>query len=290
LVQEMDALRKRMDDTNDQYIDSRIQLALLKDKRGRLKRRLEQSRAEMDKANRDLRDAEAEALIRGQRIETGRSGDDILNEIRRTAGILMGMADVPEEAEEMYDSYNTTFKEIEQRIEEVRENRRQVLAEIEERNKKWLEVTENLLDEVNARYQSLLTRLQATGECRLVNSHDIEEAGLEIHVGFKGALPQKLDLYTHSGGERSTSIMAFLLALQQNVLSPFRAVDEFDLHMDPGNKEVVSQFIVQTMEGSTGQYMAITPSQVTFRGQDIHIIMVHKTEDVSVPRIVEAEP
>jgi chromosome segregation ATPase len=109
-------------------------------------------------------------------------------------------------------------------------------------------------------------------------------------VGFKGALPQKLDMYTHSGGERSTSIMAFLLALQQNVLSPFRAVDEFDLHMDPGTKEVVSQFIVQTMEGSTGQYMAITPSQVTFRGQDIHIIMIHKTEDVSVPKIVEAEP
>jgi len=290
LVQEMDALRKRLDDTNDGYIDSRIQLALLKDRRGRLKRRLEQSRAEMDKANRDLRDAEAEALIRGQRIETGRSGDEILNEIRRTAGILMGMADVPEEAEEMYDNYNTTFREIEQRIEEVRENRRQVLAEIEERNKKWLEVTENLLDEVNARYQSLLSRLQATGECRLVNSHDIEEAGLEIHVGFNGALPQKLDMYTHSGGERSTSIMAFLLALQQNVLSPFRAVDEFDLHMDPGNKEVVSEFIVQTMEGSTGQYMAITPSQVTFRGHDIHIIMVHKTEDVSVPRIVEAEP
>jgi len=289
LVDEMEALRKRLDDTNDQYIDSRIQLALLKDRRGRLKRRLEQARAEMDRALRDLRDAEAEALIKGQRIETGRSSDEILNEIRRTAGILMGMADVPEEAEEMYDNYNTTFREIERRIQEVRENRRQLLEEIEERNKKWLEVTENLLDEVNARYQSLLTRLQATGECRLVNSHDIEEAGLEIHVGFKGAAPQKLDLYTHSGGERSTSIMAFLLALQQNVLSPFRAVDEFDLHMDPGNKESVSEFIVQTMEGSTGQYMAITPSQVTFRSQDVHIIMIHKTEDVSTPRIVEDE-
>jgi hypothetical protein len=35
--------------------------------------------------------------------------------------------------------------------------------------------------------------------------------------------------------------------------------------------------------------MAITPSQITFRGQDVHIIMIHKTEDTSVPRIVEAE-
>jgi len=129
--------------------------------------------------------------------------------------------------------------------------------------------------------------LQATGEVRLINVNDIEEAGLEIFVGFKGADPSRLDPYTHSGGERSTSIMAFLLALQQNVLSPFRAVDEFDLHMDPRNREIVSEFIVQTMQGSVDQYMAITPSQVTFKGQDIHIIMVHKTDGISTMRMVE---
>jgi chromosome segregation ATPase len=81
--------------------------------------------------------------------------------------------------------------------------------------------------------------------------------------------------------------MAFLLSLQQNILSPFRAVDEFDLHMDPQNKEAVSEFIVSTMEDTNDQYMAITPSQVTFKGQDVHIIMVHKSESVSIPRLVE---
>jgi chromosome segregation ATPase len=81
--------------------------------------------------------------------------------------------------------------------------------------------------------------------------------------------------------------MAFLLALQQNILSPFRAVDEFDLHMDPKNKEIVSEFIVSTMEGTKDQYMAITPSQVTFRGKDVHILMIHKTENISNVRMVE---
>ncbi len=289
LALEMKAIRKRIDDTNDQYIEGRIQLALLKDRRGRLRRRTEQVKAEIDRTTRDLRDAEAEALIRGPRIETGRSGEDILNEIRRTQGILMGMADVPEEAEDMYENYNDTFREIQRRIEEVKESRRQVLEEIEERNRKWQDVTENLLEEVNVRYKRLLAKLQAVGETRLVNSHDIEDAGLEIIVGFKGAAPQRLDPYTHSGGERSSSVMAFLLALQQNVVSPFRAVDEFDLHMDPQNKEAVSEFIVSAMEGTDDQYMAITPSQITFKGQDVHIIMVHKTDDVSVPRLVEEE-
>jgi chromosome segregation ATPase len=81
--------------------------------------------------------------------------------------------------------------------------------------------------------------------------------------------------------------MAFLLALQQNVLSPFRAVDEFDLHMDPKNKEAVSEFIVSTMEGTTEQYMAITPSQITFSGVNVHIIMIHKAEDISTVRVIQ---
>ncbi len=116
---------------------------------------------------------------------------------------------------------------------------------------------------------------------------DIEEAGLELYIGFGGAQKSRLDPYTHSGGERSTSVMAFLLALQQNVLSPFRAVDEFDLHMDPKNREIVSDFIVSTLEGSKDQYLVITPSQVTFRERDVHIIMVHKTEGVSAVKVVQ---
>jgi len=247
-------------------------------KRGRLKRRIEELKAEIDRANIERRDAEAEALVKGPRVETGRATDDVLNEIRKTSGILMGLAEVPEDAEEMYDSYNKTYKEIQEKVAQVQEDRRQVMTEIEERTHKWGDVIHNLLDEVNARYQSLLSRLQARGETRLINPSDIEEAGLEIFVSFKGGQLSRLDPYTHSGGERSTTVMAFLLALQQNVLSPFRAVDEFDLHMDPKNKEVVSEFIVSTMEGTTDQYMAITPSQVTFKGRDVHIVMIHKTE------------
>jgi len=287
LMNEMEAVRRRIEQSNDQYIDARIRLALLKDRRQRLTRRVQALQGEIDRANRDLKDSEAEALIRGARIETGRTGDDILNEIRKTQGILMGMANIPDEAEEMYESYNETFKEIQKRIEEVRANRVKVLQEIEKRQKKWREMTESMLDEVNIRYKQLLRKLQAAGEVRLINNHDIEEAGLEIYVGFHGAALQKLDPYTHSGGERSSSVMAFLLALQQNILSSLRAVDEFDLHMDPQNKEAVSDFIVSTMQGTNDQYIAITPSQVTFKGQDVHIIMIHKSETVSIPMLVE---
>jgi len=286
-LEQSEGIRAKIDAATDQYVDARIQLALLKDQRGRLKRHIDELKAEIDRSNQERRDAETEAQIRGPRVETGRTGDEIIGEIKKTSGILQGLAIVPEDAGEMYESYSRTYKELQQKIEKVREDRRQVMEEIETRTKKWGEVIHNLLDEVNARYQSLLSHLQARGEVRIINPTDIEEAGLEIFVSFKGGQLSKLDPYTHSGGERSTSVMAFLLALQQNVLSPFRAVDEFDLHMDPKNKEVVSEFIVSTMEGTKDQYMAITPSQVTFHGKDVHIIMIHKTENTSTVRMVE---
>ena len=286
-IEDIEVLRVKIDNAVDQHIDGRVQLALLRDRRGRLKRRIEEIKAEIDRTNKERSDAEAEAQIKGPRVETGRSGDDILNDVRKTSGIMVGLSDVPEDAEEMYDSYNRTYREIQEKVVQVQEDRKQVMQEIEERTRKWSEVMHNLLDEVNARYQSLLSKIQARGETRIINPSDIEEAGLEIYVSFKGGQLSKLDPYTHSGGERSTSVMAFLLALQQNVLSPFRAVDEFDLHMDPKNKEAVSEFIVSTMEGTTEQYMAITPSQITFRSTGVHIIMIHKAEDISTVRLIE---
>ncbi|MFP3951334.1 MAG: AAA family ATPase [Candidatus Bathyarchaeia archaeon] len=284
---EMEALLNSIDDANDEYVDSRINIALIRDRRGRLRGRIQELEGEMDEARLELKDAEAEALVLGQRVDTGRDGEEILSEMRQISGKLMGLSEVPENAEEMYERYKETFEEIKDKVEQVKENRRKIMQEIQERRRKWQEVMRDLLDEVNARYSTLLAKLNAKGGVKLLNPGDIEEAGLEIYVGFKGAQQSRLDPYTHSGGERSTSVMAFLLALQQNILSPFRAVDEFDLHMDPKNKVVVSDFIVETMEDTEDQYMAITPSQVTFQEKDVHIIMVQKTDDVSSVRLVE---
>jgi len=286
-INKMVSTNNQIDETSNIYIESRINIALLKDQRGRLKRNIESLKGEIDRIKRDLNDSMSEALIKGDRVDTGRDPEEILGDIRKTSGILLALSNISEEAEAMYESYNRTYKELQEKIELVRANRKLVLEEIDERTSRWASVMRDMLLEVNSRYQSLLSMLQATGEVRLVDAHDIEEAGLEIWVGFKGATPSRLDPYTHSGGERSTSVMAFLLSLQQNILSPFRAVDEFDLHMDPRNKEVVSQFIVNTLQDSLDQYMAITPSQVTFKGRDVHIIMIHKTEGVTEVKVVE---
>jgi chromosome segregation protein len=157
----------------------------------------------------------------------------------------------------------------------VSENRLRILAEAEERRKKWRETLESILSVVSKTYDEFLSVVGAKGSVRLIDVQDIESAGLELVVGFKGAEPQVLNAYTQSGGERSSATMLFLLALQQYLRSPFRAVDEFDIHMDPRNREVISEMLLKQIGRSKDtQYVTITPGQIAAIQGDIHVITV----------------
>jgi chromosome segregation protein len=147
---------------------------------------------------------------------------------------------------------------------------------------------ESLLDRVNVEYQRIMNLTLATGAVKLSNNQDIETAGLEIIVGFKGGKPVALDAYTQSGGERTTATMSFLLALQQHVRSPFRAVDEYDIHMDPKNREMIAKILLAVIKDANAQYVVITPSQITFAQQDANVITVQNMEGKSVVREVAA--
>ena len=218
----------------------------------------------------------------GPRIVPMKSIIDILDEIRVTDGHLAALADVSEDIERMYESYSKLYLELKEKARLVAENREKAMEEVKTRMEAWRTVVQNLLDHVNLRYQGILSEANATGDVRLINEHDIEGAGLEIFVGFKGGKPVPLNAYTQSGGERSTATMTFLLALQQHVQSPFRAVDEYDIHMDPKNRETIANLLVSSIGGLDAQYLAITPSQVTFTGKDVHIITVQNIEGTSL--------
>lgn len=75
--------------------------------------------------------------------------------------------------------------------------------------------------------------------------------------------------------------MSFLLSLQQHVQSPFRAIDEYDVHMDPKNRETITNILIESVKGLDSQYLIITPSQITFAKNDIHIVTVQNVEGAS---------
>ncbi|MEM3579678.1 MAG: AAA family ATPase [Candidatus Bathyarchaeia archaeon] len=281
-LSETRVLEEQIEKVGSQILDTRVRLALLN-------YRMENAKANIDDLEKALKDAKAQldAAVKraeetGPRIAVIKSVGEILDEIRVTDGHLAALAGVSEDVERMYESYSQLYLELKEKARLVAENREKALEEVKARMQAWRTVIQSLLDRVNLEYQKILANSQAVGEVRLVNEHDIEAAGLEILVGFRGGKPVPLNAYTQSGGERTTATMSFLLALQQHVRSPFRAVDEYDVHMDPKNRELIAQMLISTVKDANAQYVVITPSHVTFAKDDVHIITVQNVEGKSI--------
>jgi chromosome segregation protein len=279
-------LDEATDKATNQVLENRIQLALLQYRRENAVAELEKIDASLKDSKASLDAANAKAEVFGARIAVVKSVADVLDEMRTIDGHLAALAGVSEDIERMYESYSKLYLELKEKAQIVAENREKTLEEVKTRMQSWRTVMQSLLDRVNLEYQKIMGQTLAAGEVHLANGHDIETAGLEILVGFKGGKPVPLDAYTQSGGERTTATMSFLLALQQHVLSPFRAVDEYDIHMDPKNREMIAKMLLSTIKEATAQYIVITPSQITFAQENANIITVQNVEGKSVVREV----
>ena len=267
-------------------LDKRVSLALLDFKRERSVNEGKTIEKSLKEAQDNLNAALAKAQESGERIAVLKSAGEIQEEMGLTDGHLAALTSVSEEIERQYESYSKLYLELKEKAQLVAENREKTLEEVKTRMAAWRTVMEELLTRVNVEYQRIMGQTLATGEVKLSNAVDIESAGLDIYVGFKGSKPVALDAYTQSGGERTTATMGFLLALQQHVRSPFRAVDEYDIHMDPKNREMIAKVLVALIKDASAQYVVITPSQITFAAQDANVITVQNLEGKSLVREV----
>jgi chromosome segregation ATPase len=262
-------------------LEKRVSLALMKFKRENAIVNMKVIETQLRETEETLNSAIFKAQQSGERIAVLKNTTEIQDEISLTKGHLTALSNVSEDIERQYESYSKLYLELKEKAQLVAENREKTLEEVKTRMQSWRAVMENLLERVNVEYQKIMSQTLATGEVKLSSTQDIETAGLEIYVGFKGGKPVALDAYTQSGGERTTATMGFLLALQQHVRSPFRAVDEYDIHMDPKNREMIAKVLVSMIKDASAQYVVITPSQITFAQQDANVITVQNLEGKS---------
>lgn len=262
-------------------LDKRVALALLEFKRTNSLIEMKNIEKLLQEAQETLSSMISNAKRSGERIAILKNSTEIQEEISQTEGHLAALANISDEIERQYESYSKLYLELKEKAQLVAENREKTLQEVKTRLQAWQTVMENLLERVNLEYQRIMRQALATGQIKLSSIQDIETSGLEIYVGFKGSKPVALDAYTQSGGERTTATMGFLLALQQHVRSPFRAVDEYDIHMDPKNREMIAKVLVALIKDAYSQYVVITPSQITFAQQDANVITVQNIEGKS---------
>jgi chromosome segregation protein len=261
-----------------EYAEERANLVLLTYQR----RQCEKEAAELERSLKELK-AELAAFelqkpTMEPRVPATRQLYDIEAELSSVTAQIEAYTDVPNEAKDIFESYSTKYRELKEKLDLVVENKKAVLSELEERKKVWHRGINAVLESVNPVYQEILRGLNAFGYIRLVGEEEFEKTGLELLIGFRGTAPAVLDAYTLSGGERSTATISFLLALQRLSASPIVAVDEFDVHMDPVNRERIFRSIFQRAQDDEKQYVVITPSQVKIMGGDINYVVTQMVE------------
>lgn len=230
----------------------------------------------------EVEDLRREAGRLGPRPSTLRKALELASEIGAVEAELKPLKDVSDDVEEVYLSYTGTLEDLKRKAEEVASARRQLLRELEGRMREWRRVVQAYLEELNESFNAILGTVGGVGSISLRDAEDVEKAGLEISAAFGSPNPRPLDSLSQSGGERSVALVAFLLALQQKIRSPFRAIDEFDVHMDPRNREAVTRLIISSSKNMPGtQYLAITPGTLRILDEPVHILVVQKVSGLS---------
>ncbi|MDG6900849.1 MAG: AAA family ATPase [Nitrososphaerota archaeon] len=233
-----------------------------------LERSAREYRAELEKMGPDLEKA-------GARMETARQPYEVSEELKLVSAHIQKMQDVPDDAEKIYNDYSGNIEELKVKLTKLQENKKSMLGELESRKGVWRKAMEDLVESVDPAYQGVLSAADASGFVKLEQADTIEDAGLDLFVGFRGGAPTTLDPFTQSGGERSVALMAFILSLQARIVSPLRAMDEFDIHMDPKNREAMFKMILSQMkQREASQYIVITPSIITVFDKSAHVITV----------------
>ncbi|MDG6989254.1 MAG: AAA family ATPase [Nitrososphaerota archaeon] len=233
-----------------------------------LERSAKEYREELGKLAPDLEKA-------GTRMETSRQPYEVSEELKLVSAHIQKMQDVPDDAEKIYNDYSGNIEELKVKLAKLQENKKVMLSELESRKDVWKRAIEDLVEAVDPSYQAVLSAADASGFIKFEQADAIEEAGLDLYVGFRGGAPTTLDPFTQSGGERSVALMAFILSLQARIVSPLRAMDEFDIHMDPRNREAMFKMILSQMkQREASQYIVITPSILTVFDRSAHVITV----------------
>jgi chromosome segregation protein len=218
----------------------------------------------------------------GPKLETLRQPYEVSEELKLVSAHIQKMQDVPEDAEKIYNDYTGNVEELKIKLAQLQENKKAMLTELGSRKGVWRKAMEDLVETVDPPYQAVLSAADATGFIRFEEGADIEEAGIDLYVGFRGGSPTTLDPFTQSGGERSVALMAFILSLQARIVSPLRAMDEFDIHMDPKNREAMFKMILTQMrQHEASQYIVITPSVLTVFDRSAHVITVQAVHGAS---------
>jgi chromosome segregation protein len=167
------------------------------------------------------------------------------------------------------EHYGITVMEYKQRstrINGMEEEKQGILRFIEEVEREKLEHFMSAYNQIGENFSTIFGKLTNGGDGRLElqKPEDPFSGGVDLYIQFLGK-PMRLASGA-SGGERSVAAIAYLLAIQRFLKSPFYLFDEIDAHLDDLNTSRLSEVLKESAADS--QFVMISLKDVMVHNAD----------------------
>jgi chromosome segregation protein len=232
---------------------SQIELDLVR-KQAELKFLDETSRKELGVPAEELTVDEEAVLDEAGLIEAEQKYQEVKARIEALGPVNPQALEEFQEAQQRYDFLNAQRQDL---LDSIRDTEKAIHDIDVESRKRFTDAFEA----VNGFFREMFRTLfgGGIGEMRLTDETNIAESGIDIVASPPGKRLQSVLLL--SGGEKSLTAMALLMAIFQYTPSPFCILDEVDAPLDEPNIERLTR-LIKTMSAQT-QFIVITHAKRT---------------------------
>ncbi|NOY30637.1 MAG: chromosome segregation protein SMC [Planctomycetes bacterium] len=189
-------------------------------------------------------------------------------EIQTLRGQLQHIGPVNLEALEELEAVEQRHALLSKQYEDLRNAKMRLEQLVTRINIESRELFIKALDVIRGHFQELYSNLFGGGEADILiddsGDEDVLECGIEIIARPPGKQPRSISLL--SGGERTLTCVALLLAIFRSRPSPFCVLDEVDAALDEANIDRFVEVLKEFM--TTTQFIVVTHSKRTMSCAD----------------------
>jgi chromosome segregation protein len=185
---------------------------------------------------------------------------ELRGKIERLGNVNLDAIDEQAELEKRQEFLSGQFNDLRASEKQLRTLIEKLNQESEQR---FIETFRRIQENFSALFKKLFGGGKA--EVNLLDPADVLECGIEITARPPGKEPQSISLL--SGGEKTMTAIALLLAVMRNRPSPFVLLDEVDAALDEANNirfnHVIQEFVKES------QFLIITHAKRTMSIADV---------------------
>jgi len=177
------------------------------------------------------------------------------------------LAEDPKETLERLQKAKENLELIMKTVKTIEQNRDLLIGDIHMRKKKWKLFRKHIASSTNLLFDQMLNQRGSSGELEF--DHQSRTLNLTVQKDNTDEMSQTKDVKALSGGERSFTTLALLLALGENLETPFRVMDEFDVFLDAMNRKIaIDSMIRAAKQMEHRQFIFITPQDLSSLPRD----------------------